>query len=81
MCALFYRNHFIFIQLGIFVCKLHVSSDHINLTRTKHELHTNNGQFIITVPKAIAESMQWKKGTELEFVSVGSDLILQKVTK
>lgn len=44
-------------------------------------LQTNNGQFIITVPKAIAESMQWKKGTELEFLSVGSDLILQKVTK
>lgn len=41
-----------------------------------------NGQFVITIPKAIAMSKGWKKGTTLEFLEdrYGS-LTLQEVKK
>lgn len=42
----------------------------------------NNGQLVITVPRAIAGSKGWKKGTELEFLEdrYGS-LTLQEVKR
>ena len=40
---------------------------------------TKHGQFLITFPKAIAESMRLKKGDKLEFIFDRGDVIVRKV--
>ncbi len=40
---------------------------------------TKNKQFIMTLPKAIAELMRAKKGDRLEFIMVGGELVVRKI--
>ena len=41
---------------------------------------TNNDQYIVTIPKAFAETFEFKQGTVLEFrINEKGELILRKV--
>ena len=40
---------------------------------------TKNDQFIVTIPKAFAETFDFKQGTVLEFRIKDGDLILKKI--
>jgi AbrB family looped-hinge helix DNA binding protein len=40
---------------------------------------TKHGQYLITIPKAIGESMRLKKGDKLEFLFDRGDVIIRKV--
>ena len=43
---------------------------------------TNNDQYIVTIPKAFAETFDYKQGTLVEFrINENGDMVLRKVGK
>jgi len=40
---------------------------------------TNNDQYIVTIPKAFAETFEFKQGTILEFKIKDGEMVLRKV--
>ena len=42
---------------------------------------TRNGQFVMTLPKAIARAMEIKKGDKIEFLFKAGHVVLKKQTR